>query len=143
MNKKSRLNVLEDKSGNIRIVNLSNAPVNSVDDVIDVLAEGSKCRTSGQTSANSNSSRSHAVFQLILMKGKKMHGTVGILQRFSCYVMPMTPFHLYYVMRIFSFALRNAGEVIRFTLRLLRHLHYAIVIMVLRNILVFIDRLGW
>merc|ERR1712131_46219 len=79
LNKKSRLNVLEDKSGNIRIVNLSNAPVNSVDDVIDVLAEGSKCRTSGQTSASSNSSRSHAVFQLILMKGKKMHGTFSLI----------------------------------------------------------------
>ena len=82
LNKKARLNVLEDKSGNIRIVNLSNAPVDSVDDVIDVLAEGSKCRTSGQTSANSNSSRSHAVFQLVLMKGKKHHGTVRI---FSIY----------------------------------------------------------
>ena len=79
LNKKARLNVLEDKSGNIRIVNLSNAPVDSVDDVIDVLAEGSKCRTSGQTSANSNSSRSHAVFQLVLMKGKKHHGTVRSL----------------------------------------------------------------
>ena len=79
LNKKARLNVLEDKSGNIRIVNLSNALVDSVDDVIDVLAEGSKCRTSGQTSANSDSSRSHAVFQLVLMKGKKHHGTVRLL----------------------------------------------------------------
>jgi len=79
LNKKARLNVLEDKSGNIRIVNLSNAPVDSVDDVIDVLAEGSKCRTSGQTSANSNSSRSHAVFQLVLMKGKKHHGTFSLI----------------------------------------------------------------
>ncbi len=76
LNRKARLNVLEDKAGNIRVVNLTTQPVSDVDDVIDVLAEGSKCRTSGQTSANSNSSRSHAVFQLILMQGKKMHGTV-------------------------------------------------------------------
>ena len=71
--------MLEDKSGNIRVVNLTTQPVENVEDVIDVLAEGSKCRTSGQTSANSNSSRSHAVFQLILMKGKRMHGTVRVL----------------------------------------------------------------
>ena len=71
--------MLEDKSGSIRVVNLSAEPVETVDDVIDVLAEGSKARTSGQTSANSNSSRSHAVFQLVLMKGKRMHGTVRLL----------------------------------------------------------------
>ena len=65
--------MLEDKSGSIRVVNLSAEPVETVDDVIDVLAEGSKARTSGQTSANSNSSRSHA------MKGKRMHGTVRLL----------------------------------------------------------------
>ena len=77
LNKKARLSVLEDKNGSIRVVNLTTEPVTCVDDVIDVLSEGSKCRTSGQTSANSNSSRSHAVFQLVLMKGKKMHGTVS------------------------------------------------------------------
>ena len=70
--------MLEDKSGSIRVVNLSAEPVETVDDVIDVLAEGSKARTSGQTSANSNSSRSYAVFQLVLMKGKRMHGTVRL-----------------------------------------------------------------
>ena len=71
--------MLEDKSGSIRVVNLSAEPVEIVDDVIDVLAEGSKARTSGQTSANSNSSRSHAVFKLVLIKGKRMHGPVRLL----------------------------------------------------------------
>ena len=71
--------MLEDKSGSIRVVNLSAEPVETVDDVIDVLAEGSKAHTSGQTSANSNSSRSHAVFQLVLIKGKRMHGPVRLL----------------------------------------------------------------
>jgi len=79
LNKKARLSVLEDKNGSIRVVNLTTEPVTCVDDVIDVLSEGSKCRTSGQTSANSNSSRSHAVFQLVLMKGKKMHGTFSLI----------------------------------------------------------------
>ena len=81
LNKKSRLSVRENKNGSIRVVNLTKVPVNSVDDVADVLSEGSKCRTSVQTSANSNSSRSHGVFQIILMKGKKMHGTVNIMYK--------------------------------------------------------------
>ena len=69
--------MLEDKQGNIRVVSLTNANVYSVNEVIKVLKEGSLCRTSGQTSANSNSSRSHAVFQLLLYnKENKLHGMV-------------------------------------------------------------------
>ena len=57
-----------------RVVGLVDQVVETVDDVINVLREGSRCRTSGQTSANSNSSRSHAVFQLsLLTPGRKAH----------------------------------------------------------------------
>ena len=84
LNKKTRLRVLEDKSGNIRVVNLTTERVVTVADVICILKEGSNCRTSGQTSANSNSSRSHAVFQLQLYNAKNprkpvLHGMVRIL----------------------------------------------------------------
>ena len=83
LNKKTRLRVLEDKSGNIRVVNLTTEKVVTVADVIYILKEGSNCRTSGQTSANSNSSRSHAVFQLQLYNAKNprkpvLHGMVRI-----------------------------------------------------------------
>lgn len=78
LNKKQRLRVLEDKEGNIRVVNLTTEEVETVSDVIKILKEGSLCRTSGQTSANSNSSRSHAVFQLRLTNNKKTHGMVSI-----------------------------------------------------------------
>lgn len=39
------------------------------------------CRTSGQTSANSNSSRSHAVFQIILHNAvaNKVHGKFSLI----------------------------------------------------------------
>ena len=77
LNKKQRLRVLEDKDGNIRVVNLTTEEVDNVNDVIKILKEGSLCRTSGQTSANSNSSRSHAVFQLVLNNGNKLHGMVS------------------------------------------------------------------
>jgi len=74
LNNSQRLRILEDKQGKIRTVGLVDQVVNTVDDVISVLREGSRCRTSGQTSANSNSSRSHAVFQLSLVApGRKTH----------------------------------------------------------------------
>lgn len=37
------------------------------------------CRTSGQTSANAHSSRSHAVFQIILRRKGKMHGKFSLI----------------------------------------------------------------
>lgn len=37
------------------------------------------CRTSGQTSANAHSSRSHAVFQIILRRRGKMHGKFSLI----------------------------------------------------------------
>lgn len=36
-------------------------------------------RTSGQTSANAHSSRSHAVFQIILRRKGKMHGKFSLI----------------------------------------------------------------
>merc|ERR1712141_899728 len=41
-----------------------------VEDVLKHIASGNNLRTSGQTSANSHSSRSHAVFQIILRENK-------------------------------------------------------------------------
>ncbi|XP_049650174.1 kinesin-like protein KIF2A [Accipiter gentilis] len=37
------------------------------------------CRTSGQTSANAHSSRSHAVFQIILRRKGKLHGKFSLI----------------------------------------------------------------
>ena len=41
-----------------------------MDDVIKLITQGNNQRTSGQTSANAHSSRSHAVFQIILRENK-------------------------------------------------------------------------
>lgn len=68
LNKKIRLRVLEDGKGIVRVVGLTEKVVERVEDVLVLIQQGSNERMTGQTSANSNSSRSHAVFQIVLRK---------------------------------------------------------------------------
>ena len=81
LNGKNKLRVLEDGKQQVQVVGLSERPVESVDQVLDLIRHGSKARTSGQTSANANSSRSHAVFQIILRSGKngRLHGKFSLV----------------------------------------------------------------
>ena len=59
------------------VVGLTETEVASVDDVLALISRGNSLRTSGKTSANSNSSRSHAVFQIILRTGTKRRPLYG------------------------------------------------------------------
>lgn len=70
LNNKQKLRVLEDARNQVQVVGLQERQVESVDDVLKLIHMGTVIRTSGQTSANNHSSRSHAVFQLQL-KGKR------------------------------------------------------------------------
>ncbi|KAH8252348.1 hypothetical protein KR038_008253 [Drosophila bunnanda] len=63
---KPQLRVLEDGRQQVVVVALKEMPVTKVDDVLRLIELGNKMRTSGQTSANAKSSRSHAVFQMAL-----------------------------------------------------------------------------
>ena len=63
------------------VVGLNETEVASVDDVLALINRGNSVRTSGKTSANSNSSRSHAVFQILLRTGTRrrpLHGMDAI-----------------------------------------------------------------
>ena len=81
LNQKSKLRVLEDARQQVQIVGLQERPVESVDDVLKLIQMGNNIRTSGVTAANSHSSRSHAVFQIILKKrmNKKLHGKFSLI----------------------------------------------------------------
>nr|CDS26220.1 kinesin protein KIF2A [Hymenolepis microstoma] len=79
LNKKTKLRVLEDGKNQVQVVGLRHEPVHSVEDVLRLLKHGADSRTSGITSANQHSSRSHAVFQLIL----KRRGTNKLFGKFS------------------------------------------------------------
>eukprot|EP00058_Branchiostoma_floridae_P017093 XP_002602581.1 hypothetical protein BRAFLDRAFT_266132 [Branchiostoma floridae] len=77
-NKKHKLRVLEDGKQQVQVVGLTEKHVTTVDDVLKLITEGNRTRTSGQTSANQHSSRSHAVFQMILRK-RKMFGKFSLI----------------------------------------------------------------
>lgn len=68
LNKKLKLRVLEDAKAQVQVVGLKEESIDSVDDVLRLIQHGNNVRTSGQTSANQHSSRSHAVFQIFVRK---------------------------------------------------------------------------
>ncbi|XP_014260916.1 kinesin-like protein KIF2A isoform X2 [Cimex lectularius] len=77
---KSKLRVLEDGKQQVQVVGLTEKVVGSVEEVLTIIETGNKARTSGQTSANSNSSRSHAVFQITLRnEAHKIHGKFSLI----------------------------------------------------------------
>ncbi|XP_038649997.1 kinesin-like protein KIF2C isoform X2 [Scyliorhinus canicula] len=79
LNKKTKLRIMEDNKQQVQIVGLLEQTVYCVDDVIMNIDMGNNYRTSGQTSANSNSSRSHAVFQIILRRNDKLYGQFSLI----------------------------------------------------------------
>lgn len=78
---KAKLRVLEDGKQQVQIVGLTERVVDNVDEVLRLIQHGNAARTSGQTSANSNSSRSHAVFQIMLRSPglHKVHGKFSLI----------------------------------------------------------------
>lgn len=78
---KNKLRVLEDGKQQVQVVGLTEIVVDSVDDVLKLINRGNSTRTSGQTSANANSSRSHAVFQIVVRPNgsAKIHGKFSFI----------------------------------------------------------------
>lgn len=80
LNNKKKLRVLEDHKNQVQVVDIREQPLNSVEDVLNLIQYGMNIRTSGTTSANQHSSRSHAVFQIILRnKARKEHGKISLI----------------------------------------------------------------
>lgn len=78
---KAKLRVLEDGKQQVQIVGLTEKVVDTVDEVLKLIQHGNAARTSGQTSANSNSSRSHAVFQIVVRSPgmHRVHGKFSLI----------------------------------------------------------------
>lgn len=79
LNRKTKLRVVEDGKQQVQVVGLQEQEVKCVEDVLKLTDRGSSCRTSGQTSANTHSSQSHVVFQIILRWKRKLHGKFSFI----------------------------------------------------------------
>ncbi|XP_065572290.1 kinesin-like protein KIF2A isoform X4 [Artemia franciscana] len=82
LNGKTKLRVLEDGKQQVQVVGLTEKPVETVEEVLKLIQHGNSVRTSGQTAANQHSSRSHAVFQLVLrprIYPNKLHGKFSLV----------------------------------------------------------------
>jgi len=81
--------IREDVKGNIILTGLRQVEINSVEDLMNALNQGSTLRQTDATAINARSSRSHAVFSLNLVQRKpKMTG--GAEKRFSVPLEAMT-----------------------------------------------------
>ncbi|KFD68806.1 hypothetical protein M514_02721 [Trichuris suis] len=78
---KAKLRILEDSHGQVQVVGLKEVQVTNRNEVLALIRRGTEVRTSGQTSANSMSSRSHAIFQIILRKkpNDKAYGRFSLI----------------------------------------------------------------
>ncbi|KAM6174628.1 kinesin-like protein KIF2B [Erethizon dorsatum] len=79
LNWKKKLQILEDGNQQIQVVGLREQEVSCTEEVMNLVELGNGCRTSGQTSVNVHSSRSHAVFQIILKSRGKVHGKFSLI----------------------------------------------------------------
>ncbi|KAG0168274.1 Kinesin-like protein kif24 [Apophysomyces sp. BC1034] len=72
LNQRKKLVPRDDGNNNVIIAGLREFPISDVERLMQVFEFGSQARTTGKTGANNNSSRSHAVLQVLLKpKGKK------------------------------------------------------------------------
>ncbi|ORZ21067.1 P-loop containing nucleoside triphosphate hydrolase protein, partial [Absidia repens] len=78
LNKRKQLIPRDDGNSNVVIAGLLEYPISNLDRLLQIFDFGNLSRTTGKTGANDNSSRSHAVLQ-ILLKNKKTNGIHGKL----------------------------------------------------------------
>ncbi|KAL7552092.1 hypothetical protein ACHAWF_015307 [Thalassiosira exigua] len=84
LNARHPVRCLEDRKGKVCFPGLSEHPVNDADELMEIIDQGALNRSTGTTSANADSSRSHAVLQLSLRKDvgrvkNKEHGRLTFI----------------------------------------------------------------
>ncbi|EAR91066.1 kinesin motor catalytic domain protein (macronuclear) [Tetrahymena thermophila SB210] len=66
LNERNQLNILEDKNNNVQIQNLIEKPVRDQLEMIEIIEQAAIIRTTHATEANEESSRSHAICQIVV-----------------------------------------------------------------------------
>jgi kinesin family protein 2/24 len=73
------LTILEDKSNNIQVQGLSEKNAGDAKELLSIILAGNSTRTTHATVANDTSSRSHAICQIIVKKGKEDVGKLVLV----------------------------------------------------------------
>jgi len=79
LNDRQLLHPREDAKQNVNIVGLSEKRVVNVHSLMQIIDFGNSVRTTASTSANLDSSRSHAILQIALKEGNKMFGKMSFI----------------------------------------------------------------
>ncbi|XP_022699648.1 kinesin-like protein KIF2A isoform X1 [Varroa jacobsoni] len=79
LNDKSPLKIMEDNRQRVVVVGLTEVEVSDESVMLDLINKGNVARTSTNTKGNENSSRSHAVFQILLFRESSLHGKLSLV----------------------------------------------------------------
>ena len=80
LNKRAPVHCREDAKGRVCTQNLSEHPIYNTEQLFELMSIGLDSRTTGQTGANIDSSRSHAILQLALKENnKKLFGKLSFI----------------------------------------------------------------
>jgi hypothetical protein len=77
LSERKKLHAREDGNNNIVIAGITEVCVSSAQDLMDLFGKGSMERSTGQTGANDESSRSHAILQIVLKHSSAKQKIVG------------------------------------------------------------------
>lgn len=84
LNNREVLTVREDAKQNVNVINLTERRVQTEQEFMQIIAKGGAVRVTSQNSTNADSSRSHAILQISLLTGKKVHGKISFIDLAGC-----------------------------------------------------------
>eukprot|EP01017_Pseudomicrothorax_dubius_P047286 TRINITY_DN846_c0_g6_i1.p1 TRINITY_DN846_c0_g6~~TRINITY_DN846_c0_g6_i1.p1 ORF type:complete len:741 (+),score=154.55 TRINITY_DN846_c0_g6_i1:67-2289(+) len=79
LNDRALLHAREDAKQNVNIVGLQEKRVTNVHSLLQIIEFGSSIRVTGVTGANVDSSRSHAILQIAIKDGERLHGKISFI----------------------------------------------------------------
>lgn len=79
LNSRTEVQCREDAKQKVNIVGLTEKQIFQAEDIMGLISTGLQSRTSGQTGANADSSRSHAILQMQLKHNGKPYGKMSFI----------------------------------------------------------------
>lgn len=79
LNKKAEVMCREDKNGQVTLTNIKEIECTDVENIMKALQIGMKQRASGETGANSESSRSHAIMTMTLKHYDRIYSKISFI----------------------------------------------------------------